>query len=135
MSHFLLETFEVEESTAQLLAMTPQSLKEMGVVEGMEEGNYASSVDGSKDGTLCCDLGLTLLPGSQVLNELNTRLKLITESNPTDGFGRNNQSRSLQHQKSYRRINLFYAFNTLSPFQSKPHAESKNLHQIGRAHV
>ncbi len=46
--------------------MASPSLKKMGIAGGMREGNYASSDSPSADEILNSELGLTLLPGSQI---------------------------------------------------------------------
>ncbi len=62
--------------------MAPSSLKKMSGVRGKEEGNYASLEKISGGSPINGDLGLTLLPGSQIQRKDEKRLGTAGESSP-----------------------------------------------------
>ena len=60
--------------------MAPSSLKKMSGFRRMTEGNYASLEKSSWDTPVNSDLGLTLLPGSQIQTKDEKRLGITAES-------------------------------------------------------
>ncbi|KAL9137130.1 MAG: hypothetical protein Q9175_001670 [Cornicularia normoerica] len=65
--------------------MAPSSLKKMSGVQARNEGNYASVEEISRDWFTNYDLGLTLLPGSQIHRKDENRSGTAAESNPEEG--------------------------------------------------
>ena len=62
--------------------MAPSSLKKMSGFQRMKEGNYASLEKSLWDTPVNSDLGLTLLPGSQIQTKDEKRLGTTAESSP-----------------------------------------------------
>ena len=74
------------ESSAKLLSkdMAPSSLKKMSGFRRMTEGNYASLEKSLWDSPVNSDLGLTLLPGSQIQTKDEKGLGFTAESSPKE---------------------------------------------------
>ena len=67
-------------SKSDLMTMASSSLKKMSGVQEWKEGNYASFKTTSRDRFIACDLGLTLLPGSQICREDEKKLGTAAET-------------------------------------------------------
>ena len=67
---------------AEIKTMAPSSLKKMSEFQGRKEGNYASLEKSPLAIFTNCDLGLTLLPGSQIQRKDEKRSGTAVESSP-----------------------------------------------------
>lgn len=84
-------------SQSELKTMDFSSLKKMSEVHGRKEGNYASLEKTPLGRFTNCDLGLTLLPGSQIQRKDEERLSGATESSPMK-LGSKNVTRTGQQK-------------------------------------
>lgn len=98
----------------------------MGIIEGMEEGNYASSENLFKNSTTHRDPGLTLFPGSQIPNEAEERLRCTAELQVKVDCTKDNGEQGLRSQSPDRHINESWGSHTPLLIHSKPGSQRRH---------
>lgn len=98
----------------------------MGIIEGMEEGNYASSENPFKNNTTHRDPGLTLFPGSQISNEAEERLGCTAELRVKVDRTKDNGEQGPRSQSPDRHINESWGSHTPFLIHSQPGSQHRH---------
>ena len=104
----------------------------MGIIEGMEEGNYASSENPFKNNTTHRDPGLTLFPGSQIPDEAEEWLRCTAELQVKVDRAKDNGEQGPRSKSPDRHINESWGSYTPLLIHSKPGSQRRHTEKISQ---